>query len=45
MSWAEWKAESLNRLIREQGVSKRPGRITAATVLDGEQKEKEQLSK
>jgi hypothetical protein len=43
MSWAEWKAGSLNRLIREQGTSGRPGRITAATVRDGEQREKEQL--
>jgi hypothetical protein len=45
ISWAEWKARSLNRLSLEQGVSGRPGRITAATVRDGEQKEKEQLSK
>jgi hypothetical protein len=30
--WAEWKAAALNRLFREQGVTGRPGRITAATV-------------
>jgi hypothetical protein len=35
-SWAEWKAASLNRLFQEQGVTGRPGRITAATVLHGE---------
>jgi hypothetical protein len=45
MSWAEWKAESLNRLFRDQGVTGRPGRITAATVLHGEQKRREQLLK
>jgi hypothetical protein len=45
MSWAEWKAESLNRLFLEQGVIGRPGRITAATVLDGERKRREQLLK
>ncbi len=35
-SWAEWKAARLNRLFQEQGVTGRPGRITAATVLHGE---------
>jgi hypothetical protein len=45
MSWAEWKAESLNRLFLEQGAIKRPGRITAAAVLDGERKRREQLLK
>ena len=45
MSWAEWKAGSLNRFIREQGSSGRSGRITAATVRHGEQREKEQLMK
>lgn len=37
MSWAEWKAAALNRLFLEQGNSRQPGRITAATVLHGEQ--------
>ena len=37
-SWAEWKAARLNRLFQEQGVTGRPGRITAATVLHGETK-------
>ena len=45
MSWAEWKAEMLNRLFREQGVTGRRGRITAETVLDGERKGREQLLK
>ena len=35
-SWAEWKAARLNRLFQQQGVTGRPGRITAATVLHGE---------
>lgn len=35
-SWAEWKASALNRLFQEQGVTGRPGRITAATVRRGE---------
>ena len=37
-SWAEWKAARLNRLFKQQGVTGRPGRITAATVLHGEKK-------
>jgi hypothetical protein len=37
-SWAEWKAAALNRLFEEQGATRRPGRITAATVLHGERK-------
>ena len=45
MSWAEWKAEMLNRLFLEQGVTGRQGRITAETVLDGERKGREQLLK
>jgi hypothetical protein len=45
MSWAEWKAESLNRLFLEQGVTGRPGRITAETIRHGEQKRREQLLK
>jgi hypothetical protein len=36
VSWAEWKAAALNRLFQEQGVTGQPGRITAATVRDGE---------
>lgn len=35
-SWAEWKAAALNRLIQEQGVTGKPGRITAVTVRHGE---------
>jgi hypothetical protein len=35
VSWAEWKAASLNRLFLEQGGTQRPGQITAATVLHG----------
>lgn len=35
--WAEWKAAALNRLLEEQGVTGKPGRITAATVRHGEQ--------
>jgi hypothetical protein len=38
ISWADWKAEALNRLFQNQGVTKRPGRITAATVRHGERK-------
>lgn len=34
-SWAEWKAAALNRLFQQQGVTGRPGRITAATVRHG----------
>jgi len=36
MSWAEWKAESLNRLFQRQGVLKQRARITAETVRRGE---------
>jgi hypothetical protein len=36
--WAEWKAAALNRLFQEQGVTGKPGRFTAATVLGGEAK-------
>ena len=36
--WAEWKAAALNRLFQEQGVTRKPGRITAATVRHGERK-------
>lgn len=34
--WAEWKASALNRLFEEQGVTGKPGSITAATVRHGE---------
>ncbi len=34
--WAEWKAAALNWLIQGQGVTGKPGRITAATVRHGE---------
>jgi hypothetical protein len=37
LSWAEWKAAALNRLFQDQGVTGKPGRITAATVRHGEQ--------
>lgn len=37
-AWAEWKAAALNRLFQEQGVTGKPGRITAATVRHGERK-------
>jgi hypothetical protein len=30
--WAEWKADTLNRLFQEQGLTGRTGRITAATI-------------
>jgi hypothetical protein len=40
-AWAEWKAASLNRLFLE--LTGRPGRITAATVLDGARKRGAQL--
>ena len=40
-TWAEWKAAKLNRLFKEQGVTGRPGRITAETVLHGERKREE----
>jgi len=33
--WAEWKA-ALNRFCQEQGVTGKPGRITAATVRHGQ---------
>jgi hypothetical protein len=36
--WAEWKAATLNRLFQEQGITGQPGRITAATVRNGERK-------
>lgn len=40
LSWAERKARSLNRLFKEQGVTRQPGRITAATVRHSERKER-----
>ena len=39
-SWAEWKASALNRLFQQQGVTGRPGRITAATVRHGKRARK-----
>lgn len=36
ISWADWKAAQLNQLFHDQGVMKTRGRITAATVRDGE---------
>ena len=35
-AWAQWKAAALNKLFQEQGVTGKPGRITAATVQHGE---------
>jgi hypothetical protein len=40
-SWAEWKAAALNRLFEEQGVTRRPSRITAGTVRHGGKKGEE----
>ena len=36
LTWHEWKAAALNRLFLEQGVTGRPGRITAETIRHGE---------
>ena len=36
VSWAEWKAAALNRLVKEQGLAGELGRVTAATVRHGE---------
>jgi hypothetical protein len=36
LPWCAWKAETLNRLFQEQGVTGRPGRITATTVRRGQ---------
>jgi hypothetical protein len=38
---AEQKASMLNELFRKQGVLAQPGKITAATVRDGERKARE----
>ena len=38
--WAEWKAAGLNRLFQQQGLTGELGRITPATVRDGERKER-----
>jgi hypothetical protein len=38
ITWADWKAATLNRLFQEQGLTGEPGRITAATVRDGERR-------
>jgi hypothetical protein len=38
VAWAEWKAGVLNRLSEQHGATGQPGRITAATVRDGEGK-------
>lgn len=32
---AEWRAQRLNRLFADQGATRQPGRITAATVMHG----------
>jgi hypothetical protein len=41
LSAAEWQAQMLNQLFKEQGVLGQPGKITAATVRHGEQTESE----
>jgi hypothetical protein len=41
VSAAEQRASMLNELFRTQGVTGQPGRITAATVRDGERKARE----
>ena len=38
MSWAAWKAHTLNRLFLELGTSGELGRITVATIEHGEQR-------
>jgi hypothetical protein len=38
MSWAEWKAQMLNRLSQRQGVLKQRARITPETVRHGEKR-------
>jgi hypothetical protein len=35
VSAAEWQAQMLNQMFKEQGVTGQPGRITAATVRHG----------
>ena len=37
ISWAQWKANALNLLFQQQGQLGERGRITAATVIHGEQ--------
>jgi hypothetical protein len=45
ISWAEWKAATLNRLFQEQGIAREPGRISTATVLHGERRMSEPTSR
>ena len=40
-SYADWKVTSLHRLFQAQGLTRQPGRITAATVLHGERRERQ----
>jgi hypothetical protein len=35
-SWAEWKADELNKLFQEQGVTRQRSRLTADTVQRGQ---------
>jgi hypothetical protein len=35
VSWGQWKADALNRLFEQQGVTGQPGRITAQAVRHG----------
>lgn len=39
--WAEWKAAELNSLFQQQGLTGELGRITPATIRDGERKARE----
>jgi hypothetical protein len=43
VSAAEWQAQMLNQFFKEQGVTREPGRITAATVRHGERKRRGEL--
>jgi hypothetical protein len=35
--WADWKSAAINRLFEEQGLTRRPGKLTGAIVRHGEQ--------
>jgi hypothetical protein len=39
--WAEWKAQSLNKLFQDQGALGQPAKITAAVVRHGDRKTRE----
>jgi hypothetical protein len=38
ISWFRWKANALNLLFQEQGITGEPGRITASAVAHGERR-------